>query len=176
MEGILGMWSGNFPDYDKSEMLMPGLCDDTLLTDCSFSWYLTGVSGTSYIDFGTPDSSIVTDPSESAWIDIAESPWWSSTVKGFRWGPNTEWGNKDKNEYAIKETEAFTDTGSSCLIGPVKAIDGIFLPILESLETWKSGAFKCSERSKMPSFELLFGGYWLRVNPEDYAIPYPDDP
>jgi hypothetical protein len=23
----------------------------------------------------------------------------------------------------------------------------------------------------MPSFELLIGGYWLRVNPSDYAIP-----
>ena len=30
--------------------------------------------------------------------------------------------------------------------------------------------FDCSESSKMPSFELLYGGYWFEVTPDDYII------
>ena len=46
--GILGMWSGNEPGYDNTEMLLPGLCADSLLLkdqECIFSFYLTGTSG-----------------------------------------------------------------------------------------------------------------------------------
>ena len=167
------MWSGNAFGYDKSEMLMAGLCADIPLEDCSFSWYLTSEVDTSYLDFGKPNSSIVTDQNESAWIDIDKDDlWWSSTVSGFRWSPGTQWGKKDRNEYAFTPTKGLTDTGSSCLFGPEEDIISIFEPIIDSLDS--AVIFECSRRSELPSFDLLFGGYWLRVNPEDYAISFPD--
>ena len=30
--------------------------------------------------------------------------------------------------------------------------------------------FDCDDASLMPSFELLYGGYWFEVLPEDYII------
>ena len=30
--------------------------------------------------------------------------------------------------------------------------------------------FWCSERVKLPDFELLFGDYWMRVRQEDYVV------
>ena len=84
--GILGLWSGN-SSHDEKKMVMPGLCADTHMKDCIFSFYLTGLSGLSYLDFGIIDSSIVKNPSESVWIDIQQSDLWRYTVTGFRWDP-----------------------------------------------------------------------------------------
>ena len=156
---------------------MPSLCKDSSLTDCIFSFYLTGTDGSSYIDFGTPDTSIVTDVNESVWINIeAEDPWWTSKVNGFRWGP--EWD--DKTEYAIPEKFALTDTGSSCIIGPSKPINSIMGTIFNTSDSVVENSswgylFDCADKKHMPSFELLYGGYWMKVNPEDYVIDVYDD-
>jgi len=29
--------------------------------------------------------------------------------------------------------------------------------------------FDCADKSGMPSFDILFGGYWFKVNVEDYV-------
>ena len=101
------MWSGNNYGYDNSEMLMPRLCADTPLTDCTFSFHLTSESVTSYLDFGAPDSSIVTDPTESAWIYIEEkSLRLKSMVTGFRWDQKSEWGKK-KTSMLLHQLNAF---------------------------------------------------------------------
>ena len=96
-------------------MVMRGLCRDGSLEVCIFSFYLTGTSGSSYIDFGTIDTSIVTDPSETAWIDIEEADEWGNRLNGFRWGPEF----KDKNEYSIPEDYAlsmFLNGGTSSTV------------------------------------------------------------
>jgi len=60
------------------------------ITEATFSWYMTGLSGTSYIDFGTPDPSIVGDGSNVLWIPAKEnSSWWSNDVTGMIWGENS---------------------------------------------------------------------------------------
>ena len=114
----------------------------------------------------------MTDPSESVWIEIEENnPYWSSVLNGFRWGP--EWS--DKNEYAVPELIAKTNTGSSCIFGPSNTIDYIIAIILRTSNSVVSDSdwgnvFDCSDKKNMPSFDLLFGGYWMRVNPEDYVV------
>ena len=69
-DGILGMWSGNRIGYSNTEMLMTGLFADNAISENVFSFYLTGLSGTSYIDFGPIDTSLVTDTSQILWMDI----------------------------------------------------------------------------------------------------------
>ena len=77
-DGILGLWSGGKTGYDNAEMLMPGLFADSTITENVFSFYMTGLDGASYIDFGAVDPSIVTDPNETFWLDItSENLWWS---------------------------------------------------------------------------------------------------
>lgn len=116
-DGILGLWSGNRDGYNDFEMLMPGLYDDDVISEQTFSFYLTGLSGTSYIDFGPIDTSLVTDTDQILWMDIIDDDyWWTQKVTGFRW-------DGDETEYAIYEMNGTTDTGSSCLIGPSAYID-----------------------------------------------------
>ena len=119
----------------------------------------------------------MTDPNESVWIEIeAENPWWTSKLNGFRWGPESD----DKTEYAIPELNALTDTGTSCIIGPSKPLNSIIGSILKTSDSVISDSswgyiFDCADKKKMPSFELLFGGYWMRVNTEDYVIDISED-
>jgi len=170
------MWSGNYWQDNRNEMVMRGLCRDGSLEVCIFSFYLTGTSGSSYIDFGTIDTSIVTDPSETAWIDIQEADEWGNRLNGFRCGPEF----KDKNEYSIPDDFAFADTGCSCLLGPSKTINSIVATILNTSKSvvdvpeW-GYVFDCKDEDDMPSFDLLFGGYWLRVNPKDYVVKAYDE-
>lgn len=171
-DGILGMWSGNVSGYDNTEMLMPGLVTDSTITEEIFSFYMTGLSETSYIDFGTIDSSVVTDSSDITWISIeSENYWWTNKVTGFRWGD--DWS--DDTEYAIPELEGFTDTGTSCISGPSASINSFMGTILntsgstEMDDSWDY-IFNCSDKDDMPSFELLFGDFWMKVTPEDYIV------
>ena len=151
---------------------MHGICaDSTVIKECIFSFYLTGTAGNSYIDFGTVNPEIETKPDESAWIDIEKNPWWSSKLNGFRWGAEYS----DTTEYKIPEKNAITDTGSSCIIGPKAIIGYIEEKIRNTSNSMVSDPswgylFDCADKAAMPSFELLFGGYWFKVNPEDYVL------
>jgi len=151
---------------------MHGICGDrSIIIECIFSFYLTGTSESSYIDFGQVNSVIETKPDESAWIDIEKNPWWSSKLNGFRWGAEYS----DTTEYKIPEKNAITDTGSSCIIGPKAIIGYIEEKIRNTSNSMVSDPnwgylFDCADKAAMPSFELLFGGYWFKVNPEDYVL------
>ena len=96
----------------------------------------------------------------------SENYWWSSDLTGFRWSGSS-------TEYAISLGDfALTDTGSSCIMGPVGEADVIMRNILSEVEKseklyeddgWDY-LFNCpSDTSSLPSFEFLFGGYWFEV-------------
>jgi len=52
-----------------------------------FSIYHGGASTDSFIDFGAPNASIVSDYSSTTFVTTsATSDRWASQVKGFRWG------------------------------------------------------------------------------------------
>ena len=132
---------------------------------------MTDLNNDSYIDFGTPDASII-GSTEVIYITIEdENYWWTSHVTGFRWGSSMN----DSTEYIIPETEGLTDTGSSCIIGPSYQLTPIMNTILNLSDTvtrdnsWDY-LFDCDDAALMPSFELLYGGYWFEVLPEDYII------
>ena len=40
---------------------------------------------------------------------------------------------------------------------------------VEEHDTWDY-SFSCDDSANMPSFELLYGGHWFTVKPEDYVI------
>ena len=78
-----------------------------------------GSTGLTYIDFGTPNTSVMSDPNDLIWIDsINYGGWWTNFVFGWRWtGSSTEYGTTP--------AWALTDTGSSCIMGPKEVVDGI---------------------------------------------------
>ena len=77
-------------------------------------------------------------------------------------------------EYRLAERDALTDTGTSCIIGPSGPVGTIREWILstsltvEDNDQWGQ-LFDCTDVDNMPKFELLYGGYWFEVLPEDYV-------
>ena len=74
---------------------------------------LTGLEGESYIDFGAPNTSAMSNPRDLVYLDIEyNSEWWTSSITGFKWDV------EDATEFKIERTYALTDTGQSCISGP----------------------------------------------------------
>ena len=69
-DGILGMWSGNVRGYDTTEMFMYSLLDSEVIDLNIFSFYLTDQDGASYIDFGEPNTSLMSDPADILYLPI----------------------------------------------------------------------------------------------------------
>ena len=115
------MWSGNRSGYDSTELFMQTLAATSDISENIFSFYLTGLEGESYIDFGTPNPAVTTET--PIYIDIEdEDYWWTAELTGFKWGS----GMSDKKEYKLsKGPLALTDTGSSCIIGPKSEVKRI---------------------------------------------------
>ena len=77
--------------------------------------------------------------------------------------------------FELKETKAFTDSGTSCIMGPSLMIRYIKDTVLDLLpryyqDLFWSELFDCDFREYLPSFYLLFGNHWFEVRPEDYAV------
>lgn len=176
-DGIIGLWSGNTNSltYDSTQMFVPEMVTDSTITDKVFSWYMSGLAGKTYIDFGTPNSAIY-DAAELIWIPIESNDyWWTSKITGIRWTKNSN----DSVEYKYPEAKALTDTGSSCIIGPEKEVNYFKYTILNTIpgvETHDSWGYQfdcsASTATALPSFELLYGGYWFEILPEDYIIEF----
>ena len=88
-DGVMGMQSG--ADGDTSRLYIPYLFEKDVISENVFSFYLTDTSETSYIDFGTPNTSVMKyheDGEEGiVWLDIVEDdPWWTNYITGFYWG------------------------------------------------------------------------------------------
>lgn len=86
----------------------------------------------SYIDFGVPNTAAMTDPADTVYIDIIDNNiWWTNHITGIRWGSEMN----DATEYATESTEALTDTGSSCIIGPYTQLATITKELKSQLDT-----------------------------------------
>lgn len=79
-DGIIGLWSGNKSSYtDEEEMIMHKMVADSTITEKVFSLYLTNQSSSSYIDFGAPNTAVMSDENAIVWIDIlSENLYWSA--------------------------------------------------------------------------------------------------
>ena len=102
-------------DYTYREYLYARqLYEGGVISENTFSFLLTNtpwVSDESYIDFGAPNTSVMTSEDDIVWIDSTTyGGWWTNYVTGWRWsGSDTE--------YALTGW-ALTDTGGSCIKGP----------------------------------------------------------
>ena len=86
-DGICGMWSGQHAS--ENTLYMTQLKAKGAVSEATFSWYMVDKSSTSYIDFGTPDASIIGDGSLVLWIPVqSKSAWWQNTLYGLKWGQN----------------------------------------------------------------------------------------
>ena len=70
--GNFGLWKGLQGSQDQSEMYVPRLKKAGVISEAIYSFYMTGEGGQSYVDFGSPDESIVGDYSKVIWLDVIE--------------------------------------------------------------------------------------------------------
>ena len=118
-DGILGLWSGNSSTADKTEQFVPEMAKSGAITKKVFSFYLSGLSGRSYIDFGEPNTAVYKDASLYVSMPIkSANKYWTNTISGLRWKKNSN----DRTEYKLNSADALTDSGSSCIIGPSNEI------------------------------------------------------
>ena len=58
---------------------MNKMVTDSTITEKTFSFYLTDLGSSSYIDFGTPNTAVMSDENDIIWIDIeSENIWWTA--------------------------------------------------------------------------------------------------
>ena len=172
-DGILGMWSGFGETGPNHALYVPWLLSKGVIDEATFSWYMTGLSGTTYIDFGAPDASIIGDGTAIQWFDAkSDSVWWTNTISALKWG---ELADEPDKVVTYTAKDALIDTGTSCLIGPQSEMDDIYNSILGKVSyyvehpSWKH-LFWCTEKANMPKFSLNLGGYWFEMTPDDYAV------
>ena len=83
----------------------------------TFSVFLTGTDGDSYIDFGTPNQAAMSDPSQMVYMDVLETPWWSQWLTGIRY--------TDGSIESVPSAIAHFYTGASCIMGPTDEITSL---------------------------------------------------
>ena len=117
-DGIVGMGQTS----SDNVLYVPELFKSNVISENVFSFLITGDAGTtgnSYIDFGTPNTSVMSSVSDLVWIDSTNvGGWWTSNVHGWRYTGSSE-------EIGLPEYYGLTDTGSSCILGPEYPIDTI---------------------------------------------------
>lgn len=165
------MWSG--ADGNTGGLLVPHLHRRGIIKEPTFSVYLTSIPEESFIDFGEPNLAVMSDPGAVVWLDVlnedGNESWWTNKINGVRWGTDT------KAVFALDERKAFTDTGTSCLIGPSLEIGYLTQVIVDHLTYFELDqiwgiVFNCRDREYLPTFELLYGSHWFEIRPEDYAV------
>lgn len=170
-DGIIGMWSG--ADGNTGGLLVPHLHRQGIIERSTFSVYLTSIPGESYIDFGEPNLAAMSNPGAVVWLDVlnedGNESWWTNKINGIKWG------DTDDAAFALTERKAFTDTGTSCLIGPSLEIGYLTQHIVDHLQYYEEDpnwgiVFNCRDREYLPTFELLYGHHWFQVRPDDYAV------
>ena len=118
-DGIIGMME-SYTEYANA-LYVPELYAASIISENVFSFLLTddaGTTGTSYMDFGTPDVSVMTSESDIVWIDSTNvSGWWTNNITGWRWSDDVS------SEAGLTSLWGLTDTGSSCIHGPTDAIN-----------------------------------------------------
>ena len=121
-DGIVGMGYSHTTDGHSDIIYVPELFKAGVITENVFSFLITGdanTTGNSYIDFGTPDTSVMTSVNDITWIPSTNvGGWWTSNITGWRYSGST-------TEIGLESTWGLTDTGTSCLYGPSSVLNTI---------------------------------------------------
>ena len=78
----MGMWSG--VNGKTGGLIVPHLHSQGIISSNMFSFYLTSKAGASYIDFGTPNPAVMSDPDDIVWIEVLNEDgnenWWTNKL------------------------------------------------------------------------------------------------
>ena len=163
--GICGMSTGF--TTDSGPLLVNSLYEEGLISEPVFGWFMSDETGTTYMDIGVLTKDSIREGDEIIWMDVLDDDfWWANEVTGV---------SIEGVKLKVPKRPAFTDTGASCVGVPpylyYSLMDIIFKEVTPFVDYY-SGVVSISPEDvkKMPKIELLMGGYWLEMLPEDYMI------
>ena len=110
--GLVALGSGM--QTGKSTLFVPSLHTSGVLSKNMFSVFIGQDVSDSYIDFGTPDVSIVgSEPwNDVKWVNIrTSSDYWENEVYGYRWGDGAE----DQTTKTLDTKQAYLDSTGACI-------------------------------------------------------------
>lgn len=177
IDGIVGMSTGYGP-FTEGPILVQELYKDELIENPIFGFYLTGVDGQSYLDIGRFQDGAVRNQSEMVWLKVVEDDfWWTNYITGIKF---TKANRGIAYEYRLDSNKAMTDSGTSCVYMPNIIYDAVLNNIREmsmnrdNVEISWDGEIliDCKDVSELPIIEILYGGYWMEMLPEDYIVEY----
>lgn len=106
---------------------------------------------------------------------IPNNYWWAQTITAMRFGDD------DKDMYELHGEEAFTDSGTSCIIVPSRYFEWFYDRLrydfgmsYTSINMQSIYLNDCNTISDLPTLWFLFGGHWFQANPDDYIIEWGD--
>lgn len=106
--GIAGLSTGLTRDSDQ--LLVPALYDAGVISEPVFGWYLTDMTGQSYMDVGFIGADAIRDGEEIAWLPVVNNDfWWTNYITGISF---------NGQDYSINKSLGMTDTGTSCTYVP----------------------------------------------------------
>jgi len=149
-------------------------------------------SGDSWMDVGFYDEDAMDNPDDLVWIESIwdywwDDYWWHNYMTGLRFRDQVSVGisyddsvlNADEIAIDNYEVLSITDSGSSCIALSKYVYDYVIGRLLDSLSYYEYDnvygwgyLFYCSDVPNLPTFDVLFGDYWLEVMVDDYVVNF----
>jgi len=192
VDGILGLSMGGAfnlthfgADHDESEefvedfeyapLFVDGLSNAEKITQKTFSFYLADESEDSYVDFGPPRTTGMSNQDDLVYLSLDEHFFWLGQWQGVRFG------SEDANAYSFEAKPVIYDTGSSIILVGADEADGFFAHLIEGqehvAEIWDGIIITTCDSTVWPEIFFLTGdNYWVSVLPEDYVVKSPETP
>ena len=129
VDGLFGL-ARNHPYFLAQEggvtrgpSYMKALVNAGLISENTFSFYMSPADKESFLDFGKPKDSRMRDPLELRWVTLQQDFFWSSFCDGFAIGSpenGWSWGSIEGEEATVSGNSIYSifDTGSSAIIFP----------------------------------------------------------
>ena len=164
IHGICGMSTG-FADW-SGPILVNSLYEGGIISEPVFGWFMSDQTGTTFMDIGMLSYDSIREGDELIWMDVLDDDfWWTNEITGV---------SLNGNQFKVPKKLAMTDTGTSCVSAPKKIFstlfDNIFKDVTPDVDQWGYVNVDPKDVEKLPTIELLMGGYWLEMLPEDYMI------
>lgn len=126
-----------------------------------------------FVDFGTPQTSAMSDPAQRVNISMNQDFYWSANGTGVAFGDFTV-----NNTYKYKGGEVYSimDSGTSALL----LTSDFFIAIVQHYMA-RAGItgykilfgkvfLSCYSPDDLPSLYFQFSGYWIEIHPRDLFI------
>ena len=165
-------------DFKRGPSYVDALYNEGLISENTFSLFLSANTANRYIHFGEPMTTSMNYPDKLMYIKLEDDLFWSTRCQGFAFGPllNDYKVPNLETEY-IKNGHIYSIFDSSS--ATIQIPDAIFDDFLDALNIEAGKTYKQTYEENVgmyvpcglayPDLHFLFDRTWLQVLPSDYV-------